>query len=244
MSEQINSRVNLSKFLSNNKTMQFLEIFSLFIVAFVIIKTGLLFTGENPILKQAMVWLANITILFIVWLGLRLRGQTWSHLGLSLKNINLRSFLFSLVVFVAAMAGFVVGSIVMANITGIPESADMSGYNYLQGNLPMLILALVGVFIVSSFGEEVIYRGFLITRISEIGANKKSWIRLAVVVSSVIFGLVHFDWGLMGVVQTGFMGLALGISFLLVKRNLWILIFAHAYMDAILMIQMYLGVNA
>ena len=117
----------------------------------------------------------------------------------------------------------------------------MSGYNYLQGNLPMLILALIAVFIVSSFGEEVIYRGFLITRISEIGANKKSWIRLAVVFSSVIFGLVHFDWGLMGVVQTGLMGLALGISFLLVKRNLWILVLAHAYMDAILMVQMYLG---
>lgn len=241
MSEKMYSRANLGKFLTNNKAIQFLEIFSLFIVAYVIIKTGLLFTGENPLLKQGVVWLANIAMLLVVWLGLWLRGQNWSHLGLILKNINLRAFLLSLVVFIAAMAGFIIGSIIMANITGIPESADMSGYNYLQGNLPMLILALIAVFIVSSFGEEVIYRGFLITRISEIGANKKSWIRLAVVVSSVIFGLVHFDWGLMGVVQTGLMGLALGISFLLVKRNLWILVLAHAYMDAILMVQMYLG---
>ena len=39
------------------------------------------------------------------------------------------------------------------------------------------------------------------------------------------------------------MGLALGISYLLVKRNLWVLILAHAYMDTVLMVQMYLGVG-
>ncbi len=37
------------------------------------------------------------------------------------------------------------------------------------------------------------------------------------------------------------MGLALGMSYLLVKRNLWVTILAHAYMDTILMLQMYLG---
>ena len=55
MSEKMYSRANLGKFLTNNKAIQFLEIFSLFIVAYVIIKTGLLFTGENPLLKQGVV---------------------------------------------------------------------------------------------------------------------------------------------------------------------------------------------
>jgi len=149
--------------------------------------------------------------------------------------------LLSFLVFIAALFGFVLGSIIMANISGIPESADMSGYNYLQGNLPMLIVALIAIFIGSSFGEEVIYRGFLITRISEFNLKDKNWTRIAVVVSSVIFGLIHYDWGPMGIVQTGLMGLAFAISFIILKRNLWILIFAHAYMDSILMIQMYLG---
>ncbi len=107
----------------------------------------------------------------------------------------------------------------------------------------MLLGALLAVFIVSSFGEEVIYRGFLITRISEMGGNGKNWLKVAVLISAIIFGLVHFEWGLTGIVQTGFMGLALGISFILVKRNLLALVLAHAYLDAILMIQMYLGGN-
>ncbi len=227
----------------SNKLLPLFEMMALFFVALIIIMIGLPLAGENPVMRQAVVWVANVAMLLIIWLSLLRRGQNWTHLGLSFKNINLRSLLLSLPVFLAAMFAFVIGSIIMANITGIPESADMSGYEYLQGNLPMLLLALIGVFIVSSFGEEVIYRGFLITRISEIGGNAKYSIKTAVVISAVIFGLVHYEWGPMGIVQTGFMGLALGISFLIFKRNLWILIFAHAYMDAILMVQMYFGGN-
>ncbi|MDX1638175.1 MAG: CPBP family intramembrane glutamic endopeptidase [Balneolaceae bacterium] len=197
--------------------------------------------GENPIWRQMIVWGANLVMLLIVWGGLYARGEDWSHLGLTFSYSTLRTLGYSLLVFIAALAGFMVGSMIMINLTGLPVSADFSGYNYLEGNLPLLLLALAAVFFASSFGEEVIYRGFLITRISELGKNSRLWTRIAVLASSVIFGLIHFEWGMTGMVQTAFMGLALGISFLLVKRNLWILVLAHAYMDAILMIQMYLG---
>ena len=115
----------------------------------------------------------------------------------------------------------------------------MSGYEYLQGNLPMLLLALAGVYVVSSFGEEVIYRGFLMTRIAEMGKGGKAAWRIAVIISAIVFGLIHFSWGPVGIIQTTFMGLALAISYLLVKRSLWILIIAHAYMDTILLVQLY-----
>lgn len=233
----------LGKALKQNKMVRVLEIAAVLAVAFVIIAFILPFAGKNPIQRQSIIWLANIVMLFLVWLGLKLRGQGWEHFGLSSKYINLRSFLFSFLVFIAAVCAFVIGSIIMANITGIPESADMSQYNYLQGNLPMLLAALLAIFIVSSFGEEVIYRGFLITRISEFGGDTKKWLYTAVIISSIIFGLVHFEWGIMGIIQTAFMGLALAIAFILLKRNLIVLIFAHAYMDAILMIQMYLSGN-
>lgn len=233
----------LKTVLLKNKTAKILEIVIVFLVATLIVSIAQIFAGDNPILRQSIVWLANITMLFLVWLGLKIRGQTFKSFGLNITTSKLKLILLSFVVFLAAVFGFILGSIVMANITGIPSGADMSGYNYMEGNLPMLLFALAAVFIASSFGEEVIYRGFLITRISEIGNNSKIWSWLAVSVSSMIFGLVHFDWGLMGIGQTFFMGLALGISYLLLNRNLWILVFAHAYMDAILMVQMYLGVK-
>lgn len=232
---------DLKTALEENKAAQLLEMVIVMLAGAGIATIAPLLAGENPLLRQSIIWVANILMLSLIWLGLRFRGQGWKHLGLEVSGIRMKSILLSFVVFLAAVLGFALGSILMANITGIPESADMSGYNYIEGNLPMLLLALFAVFTASSFGEEVIYRGFLINRISELGGNGKTWIWTAVVISSLVFGLVHFDWGPMGMVQTAFMGLALGTSYILLDRNLWILVFAHAYMDAILMVQMYFG---
>ena len=229
--------------LLHSKPAQVGEIVALFVVAFAVIVLAGPLAGDNPVAGQGVVWVANVLMLVMVWLGLRLRGQEWTHFGLSFRGASRRvvgrAVVRSLVVFVAAVAAFVVGAIVMANIVGIPEGADMSGYNYLSGNLPMLILALVAVYIVSSFGEEVVYRAFLINRIAELGGGGKTAWRVAVLISSVMFGFAHFGWGASGIVQTGFMGLALGVSYLVVGRNLWVTILAHAYMDTILMVQMY-----
>ncbi|TFG86419.1 MAG: CPBP family intramembrane metalloprotease [Gemmatimonadales bacterium] len=234
----------LGQLLLENRAMKIAELLLLFAVALLTITVVLPRMGENPLARQAVIWVANVLMLALVWLGLRLRGQGWAQFGLSLhwpgRRAALRRFWQSLLVFVAAALAFVIGSIVMANIAGIPESADTSRYDYLRGNLPLLLLALAAVYVVSSFGEEVIYRAFLINRLAELGAGGKWSLRLAVVVSAVIFGLVHFDWGPMGIVQTACMGLALGASYLLLRRRLMVLVLAHAYMDTILLVQMYL----
>ena len=81
-------------------------------------------------------------------------------------------------------------SLKMANLVGMPDTADMSKYDYLRGNLTMTILALGSVYVVSAFAEEIIYRGFLITRISELAEDRKSACRFAIVFSSLSFGLV------------------------------------------------------
>jgi len=239
--------INIGKQLQTNRRYKIGEILVLFISVFLFIKLVSPLVGDNPILKQAVVWIANILMLIYVWIGLKLRGETWKNFGLNFKSVTWREgikiFLLSLLVFVLALVGFVIGSIIMANITGIPENANMSGYNYLKDHIGMLILTLGGVYFVSSFGEEVIYRAFLINRISELGQKTKKATVIAIVLSSIIFGLVHYEWGPMGIVQTGFMGLVLAISYIKFKKRLWVLILAHAYMDTILMVQMYLASN-
>jgi membrane protease YdiL (CAAX protease family) len=233
--------------LQTNRLFKIGDILVLFIAVFAFLKFLIPLVGDNLIFKQAVVWVANVFILIYIWAGLKLRGESWKDFGLTFKSISWREgmkvFLLSLLVFILALTGFIIGSIVMANITGIPENANMGGYGYLKDNIGMLLLTLAGVYIVSSFGEEVIYRAFLINRISELGQGTKKSTIIAVILSSIIFGLVHYDWGPMGIVQTGFMGLALGICYIKLKKRLWILILAHAYMDTILMIQIYLASN-
>lgn len=249
MAENINKAplTKLGRLLQTNKLFKITEILLLFLLAFAVIKLLIPLAGDNPVLIQTVLWFANIAMLVYVWIGLKLRGENWKDFGLSFTSISWRSgfkmLLLSLLVFVLALAGFVIGSIIMANIVGIPEGANMMGYDYLKDNIGMLLLTLAGVYIVSSFGEEVIYRGFLINRISQIGADSKKAVIVAVILSSVIFGFIHYEWGPMGIVQTGFMGLVLGICYIKLKKRLWILILAHAYMDTILMIQLYLASN-
>jgi uncharacterized protein len=154
---------------------------------------------------------------------LKLRGESWRDFGLTFNSISwkqgLKVFLISLLVFALALTAFIIGSITIANITGIPEGADMSRYDYLKDNMGMHLLTLGGVYIVASFGEDVIYRGFLINRISQFGVDSKKARVIAVFLSSIVFGLVHYEWGPMGIVQTGFMGLALGICYIKLKRD-------------------------
>ena len=245
--ENLNLRDKIGVKLQNNRVFKIGEIILVFFSAFVLIKLLSPLVGDNPILKQAVVWIANILMLIIVFTGIKLRGESLKDFGLTFNSISWKDggkvFLLSLLVFTVAVAGFIIGSIIMANITGIPETSDMSGYDYLKDNIGMLLLTLGGVYIVSSFGEEVIYRAFLINRISQIGLDTKTGGIIALILSSIIFGFAHYEWGPMGIAQTGFMGLALGICYVKLKKRLWILILAHAYMDTILMIQMYLASN-
>lgn len=233
----------LARLLMESRAAQGAEIAAVFLIATLVISIGWRLVGEGLIARQAVVWVANVLMLLTVWAGLRLRGQSWEHFGLTLQFQGVRRLVVtavkSVAVLVVAIVAFVLGSIVMMNLKPQPEQADMSGYNYLSGNLPMLLLALVAVYIVSSFGEEVIYRGFLITRLGEMGGNSRVAVAIAVVVSSVVFGLAHFSWGLTGVVQTTFMGLALALAYLITRRSLWTLVLAHVYLDTALLVQLY-----
>ena len=236
----------LTTLLSTDKRIQLLEIAIVFSPAVIAIIAYRVLKIENPMQMIAAVWIANIVMLGLVWLGVRLRGDSGNSIGLPIERTSVSRVLWtilkSILILILAVSAFILGSMVMINLVGIPEGADMTKYNYLRGNLAMLLISLAGVYVVSSFGEEVVYRGFLITRLQELlGGTGKLPAIGAIILSSVIFGFAHFEWGATGVVQTTCMGAALAISFLWNKRNLWPLILAHGCLDTLLLVQLYLA---
>ncbi|MCZ6642788.1 MAG: type II CAAX endopeptidase family protein [Gammaproteobacteria bacterium] len=201
--------------------------------------------GTDAIAFQAVIWVTYVVMLATLYAALRMRGNNWSHLGVSFQfagwrkvGVTLRQ---ALIVFVCAVIAFGLGSVIGANIVGIPEGADFQSYEYLQGNLGMLLLSLAGVYVVSSFGEEVLFRGYLMTRCAEFFSDQKLGNRIAILISTVVFALIHYDWGVMGILQTGCMGFVLAYAYLRVHRNLWVNIIAHGFMDTILFVQLYLA---
>lgn len=216
-----------------------------FLVAGVVVAIGWPLVGDAPIARQAVVWVANLAMLVAIGFFLRRRHETWEHIGLPWRfggwRATGRAVAQAVVVVVAALGGFLAGSLLATLPAGPAQQADLSGYAYLEGRLPMLLAALAAVYVVSSFGEEVVYRGFLMTRVAEMGRFTRAAWGIAVVTSAIVFGLAHFDWGVVGVVQTTCMGFALSGAYLLVGRNLWVLVLAHGAIDTTLFVQLYFG---
>ncbi len=125
----------LKEMLLTNTFAKIMEIVAVFLTAFIIIKIFAKPDSNALIYNQAVVWIANIMMLILVWMGLKIRGEGWQDFGLSFNKTStkaaLKVFGLSLLVFIFAMVGFIIGSIIMANITGIPEQANMSAYAFL-----------------------------------------------------------------------------------------------------------------
>lgn len=237
-----NTATKFGHLLKTNKLATIIEMLIVFIPGLFII--NIISGMENsPVMKMVVIWVANVTMLFLVWSSIKLRGEKLSDYGITFGRIRMRDALRtlgrSLLVCVIAGAAYVLGTVIMMNFSGAPETADMSNYDYLRNNFFLFLITLLGVYIVSSFGEEVIYRAFLINRFTELGLNTKHGKIIAVILSAVVFGLVHFEWGLTGVVSTGFMGFAMGLFYLKFNKNIWILVLAHAYLDTILLVPLF-----
>ena len=159
-------------------------------------------------------------------LGLR-RPQRWATVPVWVFGI--------LVVFVVAQN---VVPLLVAPFFDLPEP-DMSRYDAVRGNLAAAVSLALLLPLTAAIPEEVLYRGFLIERLTRLFAGTRGASVLAVLVQAVIFGSVHFQWGFGGIVVTAIMGAIWGFAFLLCGRNLWIVIIAHSAAHIAMLTQLY-----
>ncbi|MEO9869556.1 CPBP family intramembrane glutamic endopeptidase [Ekhidna sp.] len=117
---------------------------------------------------------------------------------------------------------------------------DVSRFYVIKENPLYLFLTLIFVWITAGFGEEVIWRGFMMKNMAILlGNNRNSWI-ISLIISSVLFGSIHMYQGLIGVVQTGLAGLFLGMIYMKNgKYNLWLNILTHGFINTISLIYIY-----
>lgn len=135
-----------------------------------------------------------------------------------------------------AVVGHLLLARVIVPVVGRPDGSRFAG---LSGNPLMLALGLFSVWTSAAFGEEIIFRGYLIGRLAGLlGRGATGW-GAAVVLSSVIFGAIHFYQGLAGIVITGTVGLLFGLAYLAVRKNLWVLVIAHGLIDTLSFIQIF-----
>lgn len=126
-------------------------------------------------------------------------------------------------------AGLYVFSISAAVLTIV--SLIVGNYKYFligpkQTDIVFIIYNIFFYILFVGMGEEILFRGYFMQRIEEVSGSKK----IAVVLSSVIFGLWHFPGGqdFLQVFITAFLGAFYGVSLYKIKDcSVLSLIIAH-----------------
>jgi membrane protease YdiL (CAAX protease family) len=186
--------------------------------------------------------LAYLLAILIATFVFKAQGRGWRDLGLGRPESWLKTIGLALGTFLAMVAVLVLIQVIMANIPGqaLPPS-DQSDYNPLAGNLPMLLTMIAAAWTVVAFGEEMIFRAFLIHALGGVFGNIKARWALALAGSSLLFGLAHSDWGVAGVIETFIAGLIFGTVYLRSGRNLWVPIIAHGLINTLKFSLIYAG---
>lgn len=166
------------------------------------------------------------------WFSLWLRGIGWRAVGFKRPARWSRTLLLGIAVGVAYqfLTTYVLEPLVIL-LTG--KQTDLSQFAPLRGNVFLLLFFLVLVWTLAAFGEELVYRGYLMNRVAELAGDGRGAWAVSLVVVSILFGVGHLYQGISGILVNTAAGLVYGALYLWSGRNLWLSIIVHGVYDTV-----------
>lgn len=181
-----------------------------------------------------------VGLFFVAVVLMKWRGQSWADFGLRRARRWWSIPAWGLVVVLVHVASQLTVVPLLGKLLNVPPP-DLTRYDPIRGNLKLFLLVTPGAMLTGGFIEEFLYRGMMVDRIARVlGSGRRSAL-YAALLCGIPFGIVHFQWGVGGMFVTAVMGSVLGLMYLATRRNLWPLVFGHALLDFLLMLQVYLG---
>jgi uncharacterized protein len=173
-------------------------------------------------------------------ISIRLRDGRWSAMGFQ-KPASWRRIL--LIALIAAILRILLAQFLIERLTRFfwPSPTAPALANEITGNINIALIALLLVWAFAAFGEEIAYRGYLLTRAADIGRRSAAAYWIGIVLVSILFGYGHYYKGASGVIDSGVAGLILGTAYMLAGRNLWASILAHGFIDTFGVIDAFFG---
>jgi membrane protease YdiL (CAAX protease family) len=205
-----------------DSTSRILSAFELLLGAFIVVGHNIFHFIPN-----------EVPILFVLGLvSIRWRNGGWSAMGFKRPASWTRVVLIALA---AAALRIILGDLVIEPLAGHfwPPIVAPAGAEAITGNIKAALVALLLVWTFAAFGEEIGYRGYLLTRAAEAGGRTTAAYWIGIVVVAVLFGYGHYYKGPAGILDSGVAGLVLGAAYMLSGRNLWTCILAHGLIDTI-----------
>ena len=184
----------------------------------------------------------EVPILFVLgWISLRWRNGGWKAAGLTRPDSwwKIVAFAVGAALVLLLESELVVGPLVSRiwpepqRVSSVLQSA---GFGWKQA-----VTSLLVIWTFAAFGEELSYRGYLLTRGADILGRSNLAYFAAMILVSVLFGFGHYYKGLSGVLDSTYSGFVLGGAFLLSGRNLWTPILAHGIADTVAVFAVFMG---
>ena len=184
---------------------------------------------------------AVLTALALSTWRLRVNGESWRMLGLVRPGSLGRMFLAIVALYAAVVASALIIIEPLAHALGW-GTLDVGAYTNLRGDPTELAKILIIAWTTAAIGEELLFRGFLLTRLEALLGNTRISTAFAVILQAVLFGVAHAYLGAKGIMTATFVGLIYGAWYVMRGRNLWPLIVAHGLTDTVSLLAIYAGV--
>lgn len=175
--------------------------------------------------------LCSIVIAWILLRGLMgLQKHRWVDFGFQKPKSWIRTIGYALAgtVLLHIVISFVLAPLAI-NLTR--EPVDSSQFDVLRDNPFALLVGLIIVWTLAAFGEEMVFRGYIMHAFARPFKHKSIGWAFAVFLTSILFGLGHSYQGFTGVILTGAVGVLYAVAFFVCGRNLWVPILIHGLYD-------------
>ena len=168
--------------------------------------------------------------LIVLFLNKKALGWTWSQLGLSKPKNWWEPLVVTAGIFIAVI---LVITFVQPIYRQWGTEPNIDHLMVLNNNLPLFLISLVLVWISSALISNLVFKAFLINSLDILLCRNEWSPWVAMVLSALIFGLMHAWQGLGGILTTMTIGLIFGTAFLLNNRRIWAIILAHGLIDTL-----------
>ncbi|WP_151081823.1 CPBP family intramembrane glutamic endopeptidase [Nocardioides cynanchi] len=105
---------------------------------------------------------------------------------------------------------------------------DLSQFADVHGDLVLLSVYLLLSWTLAAFVEELAFRGFLLSRIREVLGSSRASLVTAVLLTSVLFGVLHSEQGVIGVVLVSLDAIVLAVVRIHFD-TLWAAVLVHGF---------------
>jgi membrane protease YdiL (CAAX protease family) len=178
-----------------------------------------------------------VVCLGVIIFYLKKENKSLEDIGLKRHGLTIHTFYIGLLsaLFWIAFNKWIYHPFIMHFFTVDPYTE----YDFIRKNLSNLIITIIAAWVVGGFYEEIVFRGFIQSTLKRWFNNSNHAFWPAGILTSILFGLYHWQQGIFGIISSAFGGLLWSFLLFRYKGNLWYPIISHAIFDTIALSMIY-----